>query len=144
VIGYRCTLNRWHRVDNIREPATNVRSWYAPQLKRQGHDLLGEEVSWLRGRDDWIDLSLAPQGGQGERDEKLLIVGCKKETVPRRAAPAPCPPHALQERRDARWRANLDNAVEVADVESKLEGRGSDDDAVRLLCKSGSSSDREA
>jgi hypothetical protein len=37
---------------------------------------------------------------------------------------------------DARWRANQDNAVEVADVESKLEGRGSDDDAVRLLCKS--------
>jgi hypothetical protein len=97
VIEYRRTLNLRHRIDNIREPGTNVRSRNAAQLKRQGHDLLGEEVSWLWGRDDRIDLSLAPQGGQGERDEKLLIVGCKKETVPRRAAPAARPPHALQE-----------------------------------------------
>jgi hypothetical protein len=127
------TVSRRNGVNNIPEPTNDVRPRNTVKLKREGHGLLREQVSWMRGWHDRIDLPLSPQGGQGKRDEKLLIDGRKKETVPLRATSAPCPTHALQERCDAPRGANLYYAVQIADIEAKLESRGRDNDTVRLL-----------
>jgi hypothetical protein len=120
-------------VNYVPEPGTNVRPWYAVKLQRQRHDLLREEVGRLRGGHDRVDLALAPQRGQGKGDKELLIVGRKKETVPVRTASTACSSHALQERRDARWCANLNYPVKVTNVEPEFERGRSNDHAVRLL-----------
>jgi hypothetical protein len=91
------TVRRRNSVNNLSKPINNIRPRNTVKLKRKGHDLLREKVSWMRGWHDRIDLPFSPQGGQGERYEKLFIVGRQKKTVSLRATSTPCPSHALQE-----------------------------------------------
>src|SRR4051812_1686636 len=66
------TFSLRHGISDIPEPGTDVRSWNTSQLKREGHDLLREEVCWSRWRNHRIDLALAPQGGQRQAGEEFL------------------------------------------------------------------------
>ena len=122
-------------VEGVAEPASELGPRDSPELERERHDLLREDVRGPRRRHDRLHDALPPEGCEREAGQELLVVGGEEEAVPRGAGPPPGPAHALEEGGNT-WRgADLDDAVEIADVEAQLERRRGDDDAIGLRCE---------
>jgi hypothetical protein len=74
--------------------------------------------------------SLEPEPDQRPR-EKQGFVRCRKEqTISTRALPSPGPAHALQERGNRTRRIDLDHSVEIANIQTELQGARGNNDAI--------------
>jgi hypothetical protein len=62
--------------------------------------------------------------------------GCEEHAVPKRPCASSGSTHALKERRNRGWGVDLNDAIQVAYIDSKLKGAGSDDHAVRSFSES--------
>src|SRR5664280_1244887 len=97
-------------------------------LQAQRKQLLSQR--WC---DDRFDVALGIQLKQAGGPQQLVVVGGQDQHAPGRAGPPAAAPEPLQQRGDGPRRAHLQHPVEVADVDTQLEGRGGDDDAVAGL-----------
>ena len=119
----------WHTADPI-APGDTAN---APLLQRQRHELLGQKMIGQRWRHDRLDVTLLPQVQERRGTQHGFVAGRQEQAVATLASSSPPPPETLQKGGDARGRADLDDATEVADVDAELERPGGDDDAIRGL-----------
>jgi hypothetical protein len=118
---------------NVAEPPIPVAQGYATLLQWKRKHLLGEDM----GRDRWwldrLDETVPPELTDAHCDQQRLVVGGEHQAVPGASRPPPGASHALKKRRDAWRRVDLHHAVEVSDIEAKLERAGCDDHAIALV-----------
>src|SRR5690606_24958019 len=89
---------------------------------RRRDDLLGEDVE--RGAGDDHAIELAPAGRVEERDALDEVVAAEREepALGRAADEMARAPHSLEEGRDGARRAELTDEIDVADIDTELEG----------------------
>src|SRR5450759_2368172 len=103
----------------------------ATLLKRQCHYLLGQNVEWRWGRLYRFDVPAAPQLDKPRSADERGSGGCEKQAVPKRTCASSGSTHPLKERRNRGRGVDLNDAIQVAYIDSKLKGTGGDDHAVR-------------
>ena len=99
-------------------------------LEHEGHQLLGQDMVWLRGRLDWLHVALVPQVDQAGGLHERLVPRGQEQAVADRARPAPGAAHALEEARHGGRAVDLDHPVEVTHVDAQLQDAGGHDHAV--------------
>ena len=113
------------------------RASFEAVLQAARQKLLSSDVARLRGCRDRLHVALRPQPQQPSRPEQRPLVEGEEETVSRRPRPTTGPTQPLQERRDSGGRVDLNHAVEVTDVDAKLQRRGRHDHAVARIGEGG-------
>ena len=63
-------------------------------LQREGEELLGSQVAWVRRRDDVLDEPASPQQQDRGCPEQSAVVGGQEQRVPARPGPSPGPARA--------------------------------------------------
>ena len=138
-----------HMINNIRlvargygferhsKPIVQITDRDAFFLQRQSHYLLRVDVSRLNRRFHIFDVPLSPKAGDTQSQKQFGITCRQEEKIGNRACSSTAPPHPLEKTSDRWWCAYLYYAVEVANIDSQLQRRRSDNCAVRL-CSEGS------
>jgi hypothetical protein len=84
-------------------------------------ELLRHQIHGLGRSDEWFDPSIEYEADQGERLEQLHVRGREEEAVARRTGASTRPADALQQRRNRRRRAYLNDAIEISDIDAEFE-----------------------
>ena len=103
----------------------------ASLLQGEGEELLGEDVKRFRRRHDGFDVSVEPEAEQTGRSQEAVVGRGEEQAVPLGPRPAAGAAQPLEEGGDGAGSVDLDDAVEVADVDSQLQGARGDDDTVQ-------------
>src|ERR1035441_10428165 len=116
------------------------RSRHTRCLSDWSSDVCSSDLVRLSGCDNRLDIAARPQSEEARRLNELQFrLGRQEQQVSCGADPAAASTEPLQEAGDRRRAVDLDNPIEVADVDAKLEGRSRHDDTVagfdeRLFC----------
>ena len=85
-----------------------------------GDNLLGENVEWLLGNRDSIEVSALDGANIGRALHQVVASGNKEAPLGNRSAPVTGASDALQSHRDRTRRVDLANQVNVADVDAQF------------------------
>ena len=121
--------DRWHRT----QPLAPGLAPDAPLLQGEGEELLGEDVKRFRRRHDGFDVSVVPEAEQTQRTQEAVVGRGEEQAVPLGPRPAARSAQPLEEGGDGAGSVDLDDAVEVADIDSQLQRARGDDDTVAAL-----------
>ena len=106
---------------------------YASFLQGESQELLRKDVKRLRWWHDGFDVAVVPESQQAGRSQESVVGRCQEQTVPDRPGSAPGAAQPLQKGGDGCRRVDLDHAIEIADVDSQLQGARGDYDAIVAL-----------
>jgi hypothetical protein len=102
-------------------------------LHREREGPVREDVGRPRRRRCWLDVPCPEEVDDGGGTQERVVVGREEGAFGHRVRAPARAAHALEERRDAAWRIDLNDVIEVADVDAELERARGDDDAVGAL-----------
>src|SRR6516165_597670 len=90
-------------------------------------------MSRVGRRDDWVDPATRPTLEHSSSKQDTFVLDTQEQAVARGSGASTCPAEALEKRRNGAGGADLDDAVQIADVDTKFQRRGGDDDGVARL-----------
>ncbi len=99
-------------------------------LETEREDLLGDDVAWLRGRNNRLNPVLSPQQEQAGGPQQRAIGQHQEKTVAYGARPASGAAQTLQKRRNSAGCVQLDDPVKIADIDAQFQRARRDDHTV--------------
>lgn len=82
-----------------------------------------------------LDEPLGPKLHQCSRLQEGFFLGDQEKTVSGRTCASSGAPDTLQKGRDGGRRIDLDHAIQIPNIDAKLQGAGRDDDAILPLAE---------
>jgi hypothetical protein len=102
-------------------------------LENQRQHLLGKNVKWLWRGGHGFDISASPKSQQCRSPQETFVAGREKQVVGFRSRPSARTSHTLQEGRNGCGCIYLNDAVQIAHIETQLQGTCGDDHAILFL-----------